>query len=376
MLFEGIDWLNPFEQYRVMRDRSPVYYDSYDGSWNLFLYEDVARALSEHQTFSSQLNEAAEMPLSQSLIQLDPPRHTRLRALVSKPFSPAWIGKRADKIREICTSLLESVKSDQFDFVRNFSYPLPVMVIADIIGIPRDHMERFKEWSDAVVTGQAFMGQRDYMSEMVTYFSEMVRERQRDPRDDLISMLISSEVDGKPLSPQELMGFLILLLIAGNETTTNLISNAVYSMNENPGTYDMVVSDRSLIPGMLEETLRYRSPVQSMFRRTKADVTVRGVTIPANSYVTAWIGSANHDERVFEEPEKFNIERKENRHIAFGNGIHYCLGAPLARLEAKIAFEEITERFREIRVGNIDSASMVSSTIVYGFKSLPVSVVR
>jgi cytochrome P450 len=213
------------------------------------------------------------------------------------------------------------------------------------------------------------------MREMGGYFTRLLAERRREPRPDLMTSLLNAQVDGQRLTELELLGFCALLLIAGNETTTNLLTNAVLSLDEVDDQRQQVLQDVSLLPSAIEETLRYRSPVQSMFRASAHDVELGGQRIPADAPVVAWIGSANRDEGVFKDPEKFDLHRDAQTHLAFGYGIHFCLGAPLARLEARIALGELYRRFPQVRVVPGARLQPRDSTIVYGLRQLPVTLV-
>ncbi|WP_284285882.1 cytochrome P450 [Alicyclobacillus fastidiosus] len=254
--------------------------------------------------------------------------------------------------------------------------PLPVIVIAELLGVPSSERARFKEWSDATISGsrQLDAGEEltfsDAQREMVKYFSKMIAGRVEAPKDDLISGLVDAKVDGESLSQIDILGFCILLLVAGNETTTNLLSNALYTLHERPALWDELAEDKGLIPPFIEEVLRFRSPVQHMYRTSKHEVQLSGVTIPAGSHLVAWIGSANRDEKVYEGAEKFQIHRPA-RNIAFGHGIHYCLGAPLARLEAKIALEALLARYASVQIPSLADCKPVPTRLVYGFQTMP-----
>jgi len=373
------DLLNPFPWYKEMRSSKPVFRDRDYGLWNVFRYGDVKRVLGNFNEFSSQFGKAfnpAGGPISESIINLDPPRHTKLRNIVSRAFTPRSVELMEPAIRDICENLIAKHNSGEFDIVKEFTSPLPVTVIATMLGIPIRDMVMFKKWSDNIVGGS----ERDFqqfpamMKEMVEYFRRMMSEREKDPENDLITSIINAEVDGDHLSELESLGFFILLLVAGNETTTNLISNSLLCLDENQGTFNELKSSPELIPQALEEVLRYRSPVQSIYRVAKKDTDINGVTVPAGSIIVPWIGSANRDESVFTDADRFDIYRKENRHIAFGEGIHYCLGAPLARLESRVALETLLKKYESIKVDR--NAPMVpqDSTIVYGMRELTVKV--
>ncbi|MHB8360146.1 MAG: cytochrome P450 [Thermoplasmataceae archaeon] len=275
-----------------------------------------------------------------------------------------------------CENLLSKRQGGRFDIVKEFTSPLPVTVIATMLGIPISDMDKFKKWSDNVVGGS----QRDFaefpsmMKEMVEYFRRMIAKRKSDPKDDLITAIINAEVDVDNLTELESLGFFILLLVAGNETTTNLISNSLLCIDENHETFNELKSSPELIPQAIEEVLRFRSPVQSIYRVAKKDTVINGTTVSAGSIIVPWIGSANRDESIFSNADQFDIYRKENRHIAFGEGIHYCLGAPLARLESKVALEMLFKEYDSIEVDRSIPMIPQNSTIVYGLRELTVKV--
>jgi cytochrome P450 len=384
MLFEVEQQLNPFALYETMRQNHPLYQDPQRGSWNFFRYEDVQRVLSEYTTFSSQFQRKRSIlptqPFAAAIISTDPPRHRQLRSLVTQAFTPRAVEALAPRISEIVEEHLAQVTPHgQMDVIHDLAEPLPVIVIAELLGIPSQDRAKFKRWSDYAVQMANFGENVDYkkfmgpeMMEMGKYFMKMIDHRRKMPGDDLISGLLNATVDGKHLSQIELLGFCVLLLVAGNETTTNLLGNAMLTFAEHPQAWQQLRVRPDLVPSAIEEVLRYRSPVQAMFRTTIGEVKLHGQTIPANSHVIAWIGSANHDSDQFSEPEVFNIERTPNRHIAFGHGIHFCLGAPLARLEAKIALSAMLDCFSYIEVEPDAVLARQHSLIIYGLPSLPI----
>ncbi len=365
--------LNPFPWYSRMRTTEPVHYYEQYGIWQVFRYDDVQRVLSDYTTFSSSFGGQGQDPLSNSLISMDPPRHRQLRNLVTQAFTPRSVARLSERITTIVTELLDNVVANgRMDIIDDLSYPLPVIVIAEMLGIPQEDREHFKQWSDAIV-GVTSPGSNNPRQEMGAYFLNMIEQRRRDPDDDLISALLAAQIDGVHLDQRELLGFCILLLVAGNETTTNLIGNALLCFDEHPETMDQLRAEPGLIPSAIEEVLRYRSPVQMMYRHAISDVIVGEQNIQAGETIMAQIGSANRDEAQFPNADTFDIRRTPNRHIAFGHGIHFCLGAPLARLEAKIALTLLLERLQDIRrIRDIPLEGM-GSNIVYGVRHLPVT---
>ncbi len=371
------DWLlNPFDWYRAMRESEPVAFDSARGIWSAFRYDDVRRVLSDYAAFSSERGGPdSSNPLGASIISTDPPRHRQLRALVTQAFTPRTVAQLEPRIESIVADLLDAVAGKgEMDVIGDFAYPLPVIVIAELLGIPTADRAQFKQWSDAIVTGPraAGMGGRDPQAEMAVYFRGLIEQRRHEPRNDLISGLLDAQIDGEHLTEIELLGFCILLLVAGNETTTNLIGNAVLCFDEFPDAMAQVRERPDLLPSAIEESLRYRSPVQSMFRSVTADTELGGRNVPAGGFMIAWIGSANRDPGQFPDPDRFDVERNPNRHLAFGQGIHFCLGAPLARLEARVALSALLARMPALRRVRDVPLEPVPSAIVYGVKHLPV----
>ncbi len=371
---------DPFPWYERMRRESPVYVDPPSGALSVFGYDDVQRVLSDYEAFSSERGRRdGSSALGSSLISSDPPRHRQLRNLVTQAFTPRAVNQLAPRITEIVSDLLDQVASaGRMDFIEEFAYPLPVIVIAEMLGIPTAERAQFRRWSDAIVAPGATpaAGQLSFMDaqrEMAMYFARLIIERRAEPRDDLISHLVAAEIDGQRLSEIELIGFCVLLLVAGNETTTNLLGNAILCFDEQPGVWDRLRAQPDLITSAIEEVLRYRSPVQSMFRAATGKTDLGGVATHAGQPVVAWIGSANRDEAQFPNAHVFDIERAPNRHLAFGYGIHFCLGAPLARLEARLALEALTTRFRAIRRVPDAPLLWMEGSIVYGAKSLPIT---
>jgi cytochrome P450 len=332
---------------------------------SVFRYEDCQSILRDAQTWSSEfplINEAEgqEGPPRRSMLGSDPPAHTRLRGLVNKAFTPRMIQRLEPRMHAIANELLDAaLEQGDVDLVEALSYPLPVTVIAEIIGIPAADRAKFKSWSDQAVAnlGQVFVGGFDperaqrqlrLFDAMREYFIPLAEERKRHPREDLLTGLVQAEHEGSKLDFEEMLSMLVLLLVAGNETTTTLIGNATLELLAHPGELKRLRDDPGLLPSAIEEVLRFASPVQFDPRRATRSLTLHGVEIRENDFVLSWLGSANRDEQIFERADEFDIARDKNPHLAFGFGTHYCIGANLARLEARVAIGALlarTQRF-------------------------------
>ncbi|MWV47227.1 cytochrome P450 [Paenibacillus sp. HJL G12] len=362
----SLDW------FKQMRNDSPVIESENQQVWNVFKYEDVKAVFTNYEIFSSQGSPSSEEPLEYSILRQDPPKHRQLRKLVSQTFTPRVIDSLAPKIKAITTSLLdEAEKKGHMDAVADFTSPLPITVIADMLGVSMEHREKFKEWSDALV-GDHADNYYQCQEEMSEYFSVIAEDRRRHPQDDLITKLVQARIGNEQLSDMEIIGFCILLLVAGNETTTNLISSAMLGIDSLPEVRSQLLADRTLIPGAIEETFRYFSPVQQMFRQVKEDTVLRGQELKKGQFVHIWMASANHDEDVFERPEEFNIHRNPNPHLGLGSGIHFCLGSQLARLESRIAIETLLDRFPNFRRDRSQELERMDSTMMFALKELPI----
>ncbi|HET7435751.1 MAG TPA: cytochrome P450, partial [Thermoanaerobaculia bacterium] len=344
---------NPYPLYALMRRVAPVFHDRRHKLWVLFRFDDVRAVLNDPQTFSSRAAPPGGKPLDW-LIFLDPPLHSKLRGLVMRSFTPQAIAGLAPLIEARVDALLDAVRArGEMDVVADFAEPLPLMVIADLLGLPPADAigPRLRRWTDAILhLGDAIAGGEiaaraianfgAAKEEMRPYVLDLVAQRRVQPANDLLSRLVAAEVDGERLTDDDILGFFYLLLLAGSETTTNLLGNAVLSLLKHPRELQRPRENPELLGSTIEEVLRYRSPVQLVFRTTTRDVTLRGKTIRAGSLVLAMIGSANRDAHQFARANAFDITRSPS-HIAFGHGAHFCIGAMLARLEAKIALPRL-----------------------------------
>ncbi|HKF78551.1 MAG TPA: cytochrome P450 [Candidatus Dormibacteraeota bacterium] len=357
-----------YEWFAAMRDSHPVVFGS--GwrlpSWQVFRYDDVTRVLTDYSCFSSRAFAMGYSMLSDTLISKDPPDHGKLRSLVNMVFTPRAVTGLASSIAAITQELLDAARArGEMDVVADLAFPLPARVIAAMLGVPDRDWDIFRR----LAATDAGTGDR---GEMRRYFSALLEERRRAPREDLISALSVAEVDGERLGERELVSFCQLLLLAGQETTKNLIANFVLTLADHPDVRAELVRDLDLVPGAIEEVLRYLAPVWFLFRLTTTEVELSGVRIPAGQTVLPWMASANRDASQFPEPDRFDVRRDPNRHLAFGHGIHFCLGAPLSRLEARVALPMMLEQLRDLRLVRRESIR-VRAGIVFVISSLPVT---
>ena len=369
---------NPYPLYDQIRATSPVFREPQSGLWMLFDYESVKRALTDHETFSSRHGPADWM------VFLDPPRHSKLRGLISQAFTPRSIVNLEPRIREISRDLLGKViDRGEMDLAADFSVPLPMAVIAEMLGIPVADRPRFTRWNDAILNmsytvpakGALDWVVKDFQAataEMNEYLTGVLAERRTAPKDDLLTRLAHAELDGERLSQPEILGFFQLLLLAGSETTTNLINNALLCFIEYPDQLRRLRASPELLPSAIEEVLRFRAPLQWMFRLTRRDVEVHGQAIPAGKLALVMIGSANRDPKQFRDPNSFDIARDPNPHIAFGQGIHFCLGAALARLESRVALTELLARATNFKLAESQPWVPRKGLHVHGPTSLPI----
>lgn len=376
---------NPYPYYAHLRQHAPIYCIDGIGFWALSRYDDVASVLRNHELFSSATVMGALLgdlsfapPDTPFMIGTDPPAHTRLRNLVNRAFTPRRVADIEAHIREITAQLIDQIAArGECDLIADFAVPLPVIVIAEMLGVEPERREDFKRWSDhqalaatGMVTADQQQQIRQSKAEFHAYFQEMIERRRREPHSDLISALVRAQEGDQTLTSAEILGLTVLLLIAGNETTTNLIGNATLALLEYPEELAKVRANPALIPNMLEETLRYDPPVHIFLRQTMRDCEIAGTALPAGAMVMPIYASANRDERRYPDPDRFDVTRDTQGHIGFGIGIHYCVGAPLSRVEAKVAFEALLSRFPRL-VRAEAPLTRIASPFFRGLKSLP-----
>jgi len=341
---------DPYAVYRRLRDEAPCHHDPDTGFYAVSRFEDVLRIANDPVEFSSQGTSIGTGLLPQ-IQQLDPPRHDELRNLVSTVFTPRRVAEMEPRVRAIARELLGAMAAQrQPDLLRDFARHLPSTVIGEMIGVPPERREAFLHWTEAMVAIPQDTGSQEDLvrapaEAIYTEFSRILEERRGARRSDLMSALLDAELDGKQLSREELLGFCFVLIVAGNDTTTNLIASGAVLLAEHPEQRSALAAEPSRIPAAVEEMVRFESPAQALPRIARRDVELHGVRIPAGAELKLLWASANRDEREFDAPDRFDVRRDPKRHLGFGFGVHFCLGASLARLEARVAFEELLARF-------------------------------
>jgi cytochrome P450 len=400
---------DPYPAYRQLRDRAPVHFAPFAKVWCVSRHEDVQALLRRDGQFSSRamfsmlMNSGNEglppvswqmlrffgrlflrthinpftFPTARNLIAEDGESHSGLRSIVNRGFTPRQIASREKRAREIaqeCVTVL--ARGEPFELVEQLATPLPVTIIAEMLGVELERRRDFKRWSDAIIRTLTGAGRADPYSmefnralgEMISYVRRKARERRRDPADDVLSAIVAEQEGEAGLSDREVVQFVALLLIAGNETTTNLIGSAVRALLLHPPACERLAADPALAPRVIEETLRWDAPVQLVFRKSLEDVELAGTVIPRGATSAALIGSANRDERRFADPDRFDLDRDPQGHLGFGFGKHFCLGASLARLEARVALETLAPHLPGLRCEH--AVEYVDSFLVRGPRRL------
>jgi len=385
---------NPYPVYQRLREADPVYWDEELNSWVQTRYSDIMAVLRDvrfsAERFPSDTSWIPEelqaslgpaiIAVTRQMLFLDPPDHTRLRGLVSKAFTPRRIEAMRPRIQAIVDELLDKVRGQrQMEVIEEFSYPLPAIVIAEMLGVPPEDREQFFKWTHdfgSLLDGsnmemQEVIGALYGVSEFLNYFRRIIAQRRTERRDDLLQAMIDAEERGDRLSEQELLGNCVLLLAAGHGTTTHLIGNGLLTLLRHPEQMQDLREHPEIIGSAVEELLRCESPVQATSRKAKENVMIGGKSIMAGQDTILCLGAANRDPEQFAEPDRLDLRRQENRHLAFAYGIHFCLGAPLARVEAEIAFNTLMRRLRSPRLA-IEEPVWASGLVFRGLAGLPI----
>ena len=385
---------NPYPVYHALRRAAPVYWSEAWGCWLLTRYQDIAWTLQDVATFTSLGRLTASMDLpeplwervaplvrhySQGLINVDPPDHTRMRKLVHMAFTPRAIRKMRAYVQDIVDRLIdEQLERGAMDVIWDFSYPLPVTVIAEMMGIPVADHAKFKAWSGEIVgfmatpkpSPEVLLKSQDALLAMQQYFRDIYALRRRQPEDDLISALVGAELEGDKLSEEEMVSSCVTILIGGHETTTYLIANGIYALLQHPRQLRRLRDNLELAESATEEFLRYEGPFQRNRRIATRDVEIGAAAIKKGQLIVQFLGAANRDPAQFSHPDALDITRSPNKHLAFGYGPHFCLGAPLARLEAPIAFRSLLTKLKRIRLAQ--EQLEWNSALFRGLTSLPI----
>ncbi|MGW2720098.1 cytochrome P450 [Streptomyces sp. NPDC001492] len=376
---------------RGRQPESPVALDERTSMWNVYGYDEVQQILADPKVFSSGTADllAVEVDpevMEGNLLQMDPPGHRKLRNLVSSAFTPKVVADLEPKIVKLTHELLDQVQGqERIELVGDLAYPLPVIVIAELLGVPASDRDLFRGWAERMMEASidvlkaegdeeqelALKEQMDNIAKLRDYLRVHVLERRRHPREDLLTKLVEARVDGERLSDNEVVNFAYILLVAGHITTTLLIGNTTLCLDAHPEEHALLRADRSRIPGVLDETLRYLTPFSLALRATTTEVELAGQRIPSGRMVMLWLSAANRDPRHFERPDVFDPSRTSNSHLGFGRGIHFCLGAPLARLEGRIVLDILLDRFPVLRTDPATPPTFMQADHMTGARSLP-----
>ncbi|WP_270608152.1 cytochrome P450 family protein [Bacillus mobilis] len=384
-----------YEIYKESRKMQPILFVNeveLGKEWLITRYEDALPLLKDNRLKKDMTNvfpqDTTNMYLSVDnsdhltthMLNSDPPNHSRLRSLVQKAFTPKMIAQLDERIQRIADDLISEIeRKGTLNLVDDYSFPLPIIVISEMLGIPKEDQAKFRIWSHAVIaspeTPEEIKETEKQLSEFITYLQYIVDVKRKDPKEDLVSALILAENEGHKLSAPELYSMIMLLIVAGHETTVNLITNTVLALLENPNQLQLLKDNPKLIDSAIEEGLRYYSPVEVTTARWASEpFRIHEQTIQKGDMVVIALASANRDETVFENPEVFDITRENNRHIAFGHGSHFCLGAPLARLEAKIAITTLFNRMPELQIkGNREDIKWQGNYLMRSLEELPLT---
>jgi cytochrome P450 len=376
-------YADPHDEYRRLRDEAPVWWDDGARLWAVSRHADVMAVSRDPQTFCNGkgvllTDRERGVVAGQSVLYLDPPEHQQHRKLVNPGFHPHRLVELEPRVRELSRQIVDGLpEGEPFDFVDDVAVPLPLLVIADLLGIPGDDRDSFKKWSDLLIEAATEFTEENMSAalELYQYFGAVIEERRGQPGTDMISVLINGEVDGERLTEAELLGFCMTLLVAGNETTRNLLSGGTWALADYPEQLATLVADLDQLPAAVDELLRWVTPVMTFARTATRDAVIGGQPVAEGDYVLLLYGSANRDERVFGDTAGvLDLQRSPNPHVGFGFGEHFCLGAGLARMEARVLFDELLRRFPRIELAG--EADRLPSVLMNSLQRLPVALSR
>jgi cytochrome P450 family 142 subfamily A polypeptide 1 len=381
-LVDGRFWArDPQDELAWIRHHEPVYWDEAGQVWGVSLYEDVIAVSKDAPTFSNAGGIRPDADPMSHMIDFDDPAHKRRRGLVNKGFTLRRVAAREERIREIARGLIEHNRAKgEFDFVMELAAWLPLVVIGDMLGIERDHYPKLLEWSDTLLRGtgggpEALARATQAFVEYTEYQRAVIEDRRaKPPQDDLVSILVHAELDGERLDDDTILSESLLILIGGDETTRHVITGGFYQLMRHPEQWRLLAAHPEKIPAAVEEMLRWVTPIRNMARTATRDVELRGRRIRKGQKLLLLYPSANRDERVFRDPQRFDVERSPNEHLAFGHAAHFCLGASLARLELRVMFEELLARMPDLQLVSEQPPPLRVSNFITGYERLPVRV--
>jgi cytochrome P450 family 142 subfamily A polypeptide 1 len=383
-LMDGHFYASPIAErhaaYAWMRQHEPVYHDKANGLWGIASYDAVYEAERDASRFSNAGGIRPDTPALPMMIDMDDPAHNKRRKLVSRGFTPRRVAALEPRIRETCDEILDAVcERGECDFVLDIAAPLPMIVIGDLLGVRPEDRDKLLHWSDTMVSAQGgnatmdmFLAAAQASEEYKAYAMDVIARRREEPTDDLMSVLVHAEVDGDRLDDEELNFESLLILVGGDETTRHVLSGGMYELLRHPEQLQLLRDDPSRVPTAVEEMLRWVSPIKNMCRTIVSDISWRGADLPAGNKVMLLYEAANFDEQHFDDPERFDVSRTPNEHLAFGSGTHFCLGASLARLELRVMVERMLERLPDLQLITDDALPMRPATFISGLLSMPV----
>jgi cytochrome P450 len=386
---------------RGERPEKPVCYDESAGLWNIYGYHEVQAVLANYETFSSDVlritpehrrprAEGKDVSMDGMITLMDPPRHAKLRKLVTGAFAPKAVAGLEPQIASLTNELLDQVDNERMELVADLAFPLPVIVIADILGVPREDRYLFQKWvagmferknqpsqlEQSEERKQEVEKHTDSMLQFRAYVAEHAAERRKKPREDLLTTLVEAEIDGEPLTDDQVVNFAFPLLVAGHLNTTMLLGNTVLCLDEFSDVQARARADRSIIPAVIEESMRFLTPFAALSRATTREVELAGQKIPADQMVMVWLATANRDPRMFADPDTFDPGRSSSVPVAFGWGIHFCLGALLGRVEGRVVLNILLDRYPSLRTIPDEPPEFLAAALLTGVRRLPLSLTQ
>ncbi len=371
---------DPHPHFAWMREHAPLYWDEAGQVWGVATYEELVRVSKDTDTFCSRMSSRPDSPPIPSMINMDDPEHRRRRNLVNKGLTPRRVQDHEPKVRAICHELVDRVAPlGRCDFVRDIAGPLPMIVIGDLLGVEPEDRDMLLDWSDDLIGGTSMTAPQEAMDrafrafeQYAAYSRRVVADRRARPRDDMMSTLVHAEIDGQKLGDEDLLQEGLLILVGGDETTRHVITGGMEALLANPAERRKLRENPGLVPLAVEEMLRWVSPIKNMNRTATRDVELAGAHVRAGDKLVLLYPSANRDERVFPHADEFHVDREPNDHVAFGHGVHFCLGASLARLELRIMFEVLLERLPDLALATEEPLRLRPSNFIVGIEEMPV----